>query len=115
MFEKQDLNIKTRVPSRPSLIKKTYNLWYLFETGLILSDLLGRAYLPLTLSNFNTFKRSLLDDATIPNIKSKNEDKDQGSIYSSTTSYRKHQMGKCQKHKETSHTREPRDQPFSSG
>ena len=46
--------------------------------------------------------------------KSKEEGKDQESIQSSITTDPRHNMGKCQKHKETSHTREPRGHRFPS-
>ena len=53
---------------------------------------------------------------TDPKIRhrSKEEGKDQASIQSSTTPNPEHRMGKCQKHKKTSRTREPRGQPFPS-
>ena len=46
--------------------------------------------------------------------KSKEEGKDQESIQSSTTPDPGYRIGKWQKHKKTSHTREPRGQPFPS-
>ena len=45
-------------------------------------------------------------------LQSKKEGKYQESIQSSTTPDPGHHMGKCQKHKETSHTREPSGEPF---
>ena len=48
-------------------------------------------------------------------INSKKEGKDQESIQSSTTPDPGHHMGKSQIHNKTSHTREPRGQPFPSG
>ena len=45
---------------------------------------------------------------------SKEEGKDQESIQPSTTSDWRNHMRKWQKHKKTSHTREPRGQPFPS-
>ena len=42
------------------------------------------------------------------------EGKDQESIQSSPAPDLRHHMGKWQKHKEMSHTREPSGQPFSS-
>ena len=44
----------------------------------------------------------------------KQEGKDQESIQSSTTPDPGHHMGRWQEHKGTSHTSEPRDQPFPS-
>ena len=44
----------------------------------------------------------------------KEEGKYQESIQANTTPDPGHYMGKCQKHKKTQHTREPRDQPFPS-
>ena len=46
---------------------------------------------------------------------SKEVSKDQESIQSSNTPDPGHHMGKSQKHKKTSHTREPIDSPFQSG
>ena len=43
---------------------------------------------------------------------SKEVGKNQELIQSSTTHDLGHGMGRLQKHKKTSHTREPRDQPF---
>ena len=42
------------------------------------------------------------------------KEEDQESIQSSITPDQRHYMGKSQKHKKTSHTREPRGQPFPS-
>ena len=47
--------------------------------------------------------------------KSKEEGTYHESIQLSTTPDPRHDIGKRQKHKETSHTREPRGQPFQSG
>ena len=47
-------------------------------------------------------------------VQSKEEGNDQESIQSNTTPDLEHHMGKWQKHKKTSHTREPRGQPFPS-
>ena len=45
---------------------------------------------------------------------SKEDGKDQEQIQSSTTLDPGHRMGKCQKHKKTLHTREPRGKTFPS-
>ena len=50
----------------------------------------------------------------LPIEKSKEEDKDQKTIQSSTTPDPRHHMGKWQKHKETPRTREPRGQLLPS-
>ena len=47
-------------------------------------------------------------------IQRKEEDKEQESIQSNTTSDQGHHNRKWQKHKKTSHTIEPRGQPFPS-
>ena len=46
---------------------------------------------------------------------SKEEGKDQENIQSNTTPGPGHHMEKCQKHKKTSHTREPRGHSFPNG
>ena len=47
--------------------------------------------------------------------KGKGEDKDKELRQSSMTHDQRHRIGKWKNHKETSHTREPRDQPFQAG
>ena len=47
-------------------------------------------------------------------FQSKEEGKIQESMQSYTTPDPGHRMGKSQKHNKTSHTGEPRDQPFPS-
>ena len=55
-----------------------------------------------------------LDKKQYPDTKSKEESKDQESIQSSITPEPRHERESDKKHKETSHSREPRGEPLPS-
>ena len=62
----------------------------------------------------NSKNRVFQPIALVSNCKSKEDKKDQESIHSSTTLNPGHHLEKWHKHQKTSHTREPRGQPFPS-